>query len=165
MPATSWSKSVADTPRGDSALTFLSFQVKRFQFFLALLALLAPTGSWAAWPGECTKIIAAGTIINCLEPSGCSGAINLRTVTINANGSISVTSAGLIGFFHGESFNGAYRTYYFENGSWHNAGSSGSVNTNGIQLDAEFNVPEPPTGTCGSPTDLPKNLGPPCSFN
>ena len=130
--------------------------MKNFRFLLALLALLAPSGSWAAWPGECTKVIAIGSVSECPPeaPLGCSNAHNLVNVSINLDGTISVTNAGLSGYWRGVIFSGSYDTWYFEDGIWKIAGNSGSVLIlGGLQFDAELNAPRPPIGTCGPPSD------------
>jgi hypothetical protein len=88
-------------------------------------------------------------------------------VSLNsATAQFTVVNAGLGMNWSGELFGGSYTSWYFENGRWQAAGNSGSVGTVGVQLGAEFNAPQPPTDTCGSPLNPPKNLGPPvCPTN
>jgi len=149
--------------------------MKRFRFLLALLATLAPSGSWAAaiWPGECTITIFAGSHVTGYngELIVCDYSVNSTNgaiTAVNCSGRQAVTGAE----FYNLNYNyGGLRTFFWANGQWYLAGSLTEANRI-RSLQGAIDMGNTPLGTlpagCGpplDPTDPPKNLGPPCSSN
>lgn len=93
--------------------------MKHFRLFLIGFLILAPSGSWAAWPGECPKVVyrvVSGPTTLTPQSNGVSVNIDI-SVQITNTGNISVQS-GYVGT-PVTVFTYQIGTFYFENNAWH----------------------------------------------
>ena len=142
---------------------FLRFQVKGFRFLLALLALLVPTGSWAAWPGDCSLVTFSGSgpivVTTGLLSTICDWSLDsqgrVQLVNCSNNGG-NYWGPGTT--FYRINYNfGGITSWYYEGGKWLTAGSVGTVygdvwSTGSATFFGNNVTPNPPvSGGCPPP--------------
>lgn len=141
--------------------SFIKIRVVVLLFFLTLCFFFGLLkGASAGWPGECSLIlkkhIQTGTCDVSSQPDWCNG---YEYSNINASGALIfnyVVIYDAIWKTH------EYRTYYYEDGSWHLAWGGRKLTLNGADGPGEstmnFILPE----DCGGIPKREKNFGPNC---
>ena len=127
--------------------------MKHFRFLIFAFLILAPSGSWAAWPGKCTWSAAAGHVIDYAANGTLCDSVSLDPVT----GDIVPVGCVYGQIPAGTNFyNVTVMSFYFETNGWIRQGFWGgwTRSIGGIQLVGIIaNQIVPPAGTCGPPPD------------